>query len=156
MMIHSRTVFISAVITAFALVGFIGCSTAAPSGQKVEKAPVKSAITEITSNEQFKKILDNSPGDLLVFKLYADWCGPCRMLEPTMEKIAREHGGHTRFFKINVDKVPEVAGAFGANSIPMVVYVKDKASVEGFVGVRPEQDYVQAIMKHAAEAGAKQ
>lgn len=147
-MTHSNKILTLALIAGSILSPLAGCNAAPATSKQGEKQAVASAITDIGSDEQFKKLLENSKDELLVFKLYADWCGPCKILTPTMEKIAREHGKQARFFKIDVDKLPAVAGMFGVNSIPMVVMVKNGKSVDGYVGVRAEKDYVLAIEKH--------
>lgn len=65
--------------------------------------------------------------------LYADWCAPCRMLAPILEEIADEHLEY-KICKINVDKSPEIAAAFRASSIPMLVVVKDGKITNQSVG----------------------
>ena len=149
---HIAKTLAAVLIVGTGLAPFIGCSNAAPTPSKnAAKISEASNIVDITSNEQFKAIVEGSKDELLVFKLYADWCGPCKILAPTMEKIAREHGKQAKFFRINVDKVPDVAASFGGNSIPMVVMVKNGQSVDGYVGVRTEEEYVQSITKHGQD-----
>ena len=137
---------------------FSGCSTAAAPDKKAASKTVSTeskpgGLIQITRNGQFQDLLTNANDTLLVFKLYADWCSPCRILEPTMEKIARENGGKVKYFKVDVDKLPDIAATFGASSIPLVVMVKNQKAVDGFAGVRQEKEYVAAIHKHLNATG---
>ena len=64
---------------------------------------------------------------------WAPWCGPCRMLAPTIDELEREYP-EVKFCKINVDNDPELARAFNVTSIPMVAFVKDNTFVDVSVG----------------------
>ena len=72
---------------------------------------------------------------LLAF--YADWCGPCRMVAPILEEIARERSD-IKVGKINVDEQPELAARFQVMSIPMLVVLKDGRISEKAMGARPK------------------
>jgi len=119
-------------------------------GTKKEQATDK-AIPEITGMEHIEKVLESSKDRLLVFDLYADWCMPCRILSPMLTKIANEHGDKADFYKINVDKHPQIAGAFGASGIPFVVFVRDKTGLEALTGVQPAETYVRTINRLVAD-----
>jgi thioredoxin len=126
-------------------------------GEKEASQPVNSAapptkaqspgtaVKVIESVEEFKKLIGSSPNRLLIFDLYADWCGPCRTLSPMLEEIAKENKEKADFFKINVDKLPQLAGAFKVSGIPHVSFLKDKTIVLTLVGVRPKSTYVKAV-----------
>jgi thioredoxin 1 len=75
---------------------------------------------------------------------------PCRILAPTLEKIAQSNLSKVTFYRINIDKFPQVARDFGVSGIPLVVFMKNKKVVQQFVGVQPEDDYVRAIIQNAA------
>ena len=75
------------------------------------------------TKENYEKELLQSEIPVLV-DLWADWCGPCRMLSPILAEIAAEKEGELTVAKINVDEEPELAAAFQANSIPMLVVMK--------------------------------
>jgi thioredoxin 1 len=104
----------------------------------------------LTSAIQLDTIIEKAGGSLLAFDLYADWCVPCRILSPTLEKIAESNASKVTFYKINIDKFPQVARDFGVSGIPLVVFMKNKTVVRQFVGVQPEEDYVRAIIQNAA------
>ena len=81
---------------------------------------------------------------LEVKKFYGTWCGPCRTLAPTIEKLKEQHAD-VRFIDIDVDKDFEAASKYGIRSIPLVVIEKDGKEVQRFAGVQSEMAYVNAI-----------
>jgi thioredoxin 1 len=76
---------------------------------------------------------------------WAPWCGPCRMLTPVMEKISQKVTGKAKILKVNVDESPGVASRYGVMSIPTVIIFKNGQVKQQFVGVQPEQVYLDAI-----------
>ena len=78
--------------------------------------------------------------DKLVFiDLYADWCGPCRMLAPVLAELEAEYPD-VKFCKVNVDDQPEIAKMFNVTSIPMVAFVKDNVFADVSVGFVPKEN----------------
>lgn len=69
---------------------------------------------------------------------WATWCGPCRMLAPTVAKIAEEKEGQVKVCKLDVDEVPAVAQQYGISSIPTLMVFKNGAVVQTTVGVQPK------------------
>ena len=86
----------------------------------------KSNFEEIKSSEK-----------TVLIDFYADWCGPCRMVSPIVDKIADEHPEYL-VCKINVDDEPELASEFEVFSIPTLVVMKDGEIVNQSVGAKPE------------------
>lgn len=82
------------------------------------------------------EVLASSQPVLLDF--WAPWCGPCRMVAPILEEIAKEHEGRVRIGKINIDEEPGLAGQFGVMSIPTLVLVKNGQPVSASVGLKPK------------------
>ena len=80
---------------------------------------------------------------------WAAWCGPCRMVSPTIEELAGQYDGTVKVGKLNVDENPKTAASFGISSIPSVLLFKDGEVVETFVGVQPKQRYEQALERVA-------
>ncbi|MCA9058693.1 MAG: tetratricopeptide repeat protein, partial [Planctomycetaceae bacterium] len=70
---------------------------------------------------------------------WAEWCGPCQQLMPMLETLANEYKGRFALVKVNVDESPEIAGAFGVQSIPFVVAMADGQPVSHFAGVQSEK-----------------
>ncbi len=69
---------------------------------------------------------------------WATWCGPCRMLAPTIAKIAEEREGSVKVGKIDVDEQPELAAKYGISSIPTLMVFKNGERVKASVGVQPK------------------
>ena len=69
---------------------------------------------------------------------WAEWCGPCRMLGPVVEKIAKDYAGKLKVGKLNVDENPEVPGQFGIQGIPTIMIFKNGEMVKRIVGFQPE------------------
>ena len=81
----------------------------------------------------------------VVVDFWADWCGPCKMLSPTVEAIAQEYDGKVLVGKVNVDEEPELARQFGVMSIPTVVFLKNGVEFDRKVGVMPGAVFTQAL-----------
>ncbi|MCX7816242.1 MAG: thioredoxin [Syntrophales bacterium] len=77
---------------------------------------------------------------------WAPWCGPCRMLAPTIEQIAQEYGDRIIVSKLNVDENPVTTSKYGIRSIPTLILFKDGAPVDGVIGVVPK-DKIEAMIK---------
>lgn len=74
----------------------------------------------------------------VVVDFWAPWCGPCRMIAPSLEKIAREYGGRLRIAKMNVDENPQTPQQFRVQGIPTLLLVKNGKVVDRIVGALPE------------------
>ncbi|MBE6825509.1 MAG: thioredoxin [Ruminococcus sp.] len=77
---------------------------------------------------------------------WATWCGPCRMLAPTIAEIAEEYAGRVKVGKINVDSEPQLAAKFGIASIPTVMIFKNGKVTDTVVGLRPKAQ-LEALLK---------
>lgn len=87
-----------------------------------------------------------------VVDMYADWCGPCRMLSPLLERIAESmQDTGVKFYKLNVDESPNTSAQFGIMGIPTVIVFKDGKEVTRLVGLYPEKAYMDAIKKALAD-----
>ena len=96
-----------------------------------------SGTYESNSNEDNQKLNNlNLEGKTEVLEFYADWCGYCKALEPTMNQLENEG---VKIIKINTDKYPELARQFGIRGLPTVIYIKDGKIVGRTVGYAPEE-----------------
>jgi thioredoxin 1 len=86
---------------------------------------------------------------------WADWCGPCKMLGPTFERLADKFGAQVTFAKVNVDENPDIANKFAIRSIPTLVLLQDGNVVEKIVGLRSEQELTQVLSRFANGNGSK-
>lgn len=74
-----------------------------------------------------------------LLKFSADWCGPCKAVTPTLEKIVGDTG--VEIFEVDIDARPELAEQFGIRSIPTVIAFKDGSPIDMLVGAHPEEKY---------------
>ncbi len=101
------------------------------------------AVTKL-HEENFEQVILRGNGIALV-DFYADWCGPCRMVAPIVEDIARERTDIT-VGKINVDESSNVASAFQVMNIPTLIVFKDGKEVDRMIGYRPKEE-ILALLK---------
>ncbi len=85
-----------------------------------------------------KEVIDKSMIFPVIVDLWAPWCGPCKTLGPILEKLVAATKGQVILAKVDVDKCPQIAQAFQAQSIPAVYAMKDGKILDGFVGAQPE------------------
>jgi len=109
------------------------------------KSKESSAMTRVLTIGEVTTAIDSSKDSLLAFDMYADWCGPCKMLAPTLEKVAIAAKGKVTFYRVNMDQIPDAAQLFGVRGIPFIVFVKNKQVVASYTGVQPEETYLGAI-----------
>ena len=98
------------------------------------------AELKITSENFEREVLQSDKPVLIDF--WASWCGPCRMLSPTISEIAEEYKGKVKVGKVNVDEESELAAMFRVSSIPLLVVMKDGKVVNSSVGVRTKEQIV--------------
>ena len=79
---------------------------------------------------------------------WAAWCGPCRMVAPIVEEIAREYSGKLKVVKMDVDENQEISIRFGIQSIPTLMLFKNGAPVERLVGAYPKHSLLAKIQPH--------
>lgn len=127
---------ILAVITiVFFVVGMIILSIYLNSRDKLEISSEEESgmeIMKVTSANFEEEVLNSDKTVLIDF--YADWCGPCKMLAPVLEEIAKENT-NTKFVKINVDDAQDLAMEYNVMSIPTLVVIKNGKEVNRVVGL---------------------
>jgi thioredoxin len=112
------------------------------------KAKLSTAITVIESEADFNDILEASKNRLLLFEFYADWCAPCKDLEPILEELAKKHKKDLSIYKINSDYNRKLANLFKVKGLPYVAFVKNKVIIHSMLGLHPKKSYIKAIERY--------
>lgn len=107
-------------------------------------------MKEIKNVNEFENIIKSSKPVLLDF--YADWCGPCQALLPTIEKLAEKHKDDFEIAKVNVDQNSELAQHFKVRSIPALFFIQNGEVKEHLLGVQTEAALDAKIHSYLAEA----
>ena len=100
------------------------------------------------------EVVERSQETPVLVDFHAAWCGPCKTLGPILEGLATEFAGGFRLAKIDIDQNPELAEAFGIQSVPAVILVRDGRPVDGFMGALPEPEIRKFLESHAIGGGA--
>ena len=105
----------------------------APNGKPI-------TVTDATFAEQ----VERSPVPVVV-DMWAEWCGPCRMVAPVIDELAAQMAGRVRFAKVNVDQNPATASRFGVRSIPTLLVLRDGREVDRIVGAQPKTEILRRL-----------
>ena len=111
-------------------------------------------MADVTDATFEADVLERSMEVPVVVDLWAPWCGPCRTLGPTLEKVIGATEGKVELAKVNVDENPGISQAFRVQSIPAVYALHKKQVVNGFVGALPEhsvQEFVDSLLGPPSE-----
>jgi thioredoxin 1 len=104
------------------------------------------SVKEFTDGNWKSEVLDSIVP--VVVDFWAPWCGPCRMLAPTIEKLAGEYEGKVKVGKMNTDENMETPGSLRISAIPTVLIFKDGKEVDRLVGVNPENKFKEKLTPH--------
>jgi len=107
------------------------------------------ATPTVVTDETFNQEVLKSDTPTLV-DFWAVWCGPCRMVAPLVDEIAREQAGKLKVMKLDVDENQGTAMTYGVMSIPTLILFKNGQPVERIVGFRPKGDMEKKILPHLA------
>ncbi|WP_281167326.1 thioredoxin [Meiothermus rufus] len=110
--------------------------------QRTMAKPIE--VTDAT----FDATLKENPYVLVDF--WAEWCGPCRMVAPVMEELAKEYEGKVTVAKLDVDANPQTAMRYRVMSIPTIILFKNGQPVEVMVGAAPKSNFVARLNKHVS------
>ena len=104
---------------------------------------MKMSVLHLNS-ENFKSTIENSSVPVLV-DFFADWCMPCKMFAPILEKVAEALGDKVVIAKINIDEAEQIAARFGVMSIPTIILFKDGKETDRNVGAMSAGDLLSFI-----------
>jgi thioredoxin 1 len=99
------------------------------------------------TDENFEQTIQKNK--LVLVDFWANWCGPCRALAPTIEELAKENSGKMLIGKLDVDENPAIAERFKVFSIPTMIFFKNGQEAERLVGLCPKGRIADAINKHS-------
>jgi thioredoxin 2 len=105
--------------------------------------PIDAKPVTVT-DANFAAEVERSPLPVLL-DLWAPWCGPCRMVAPVLEELAKEMAGRVRVAKLNVDENPSTATRFQVRSIPTLLVLKGGKEMERIVGVQPKAEIARRL-----------
>ena len=101
-------------------------------------------MANATTDATFSSDVIDSDQPVLV-DFWAPWCGPCRMVGPIIDRISEKMAGKIKVYKLNVDENPLTASQYGITGIPTVIIFRNGKVEREFVGVQPEQVYLNAL-----------
>ncbi len=103
------------------------------------------AAAALTTSEFEQKVVQSSKPVLVDF--WAEWCGPCIALGPTIDALAQEYAGKVEVFKVDVDVEGDLAMQFGVMSIPTLIVFKNGQEFDRLVGVQPKEGIAKSLEK---------
>jgi len=108
------------------------------------------AVIEVT-DATFAGEIEGHEG-LAMVDLWAEWCGPCRMVAPVVESLAQEYAGRVKVAKLDVDSNPAVSQRFQVRSIPTLLFFRDGKVVDSVIGALPKSALAARLEQHVAMA----
>jgi thioredoxin len=110
-------------------------------------------VTHLTKEAFMEKVFNFEKNQQWVFEgtkpclidFYADWCGPCKMVAPVLEELAKEYDGKLDIYKVNTEVERELASVFGIQSIPSLLFVPKDGQPQMAQGALPKESFVRAI-----------
>ncbi|MFY9611553.1 MAG: thioredoxin [Blastocatellia bacterium] len=109
------------------------------------KQPLSVSTHPVTvTDANFAEEVERSPLPVLL-DMWAEWCGPCRMIAPSIEQLAGELAGRVRVAKLNIDENPATPSRLGVRSIPTLLVLKDGREIDRLVGAMPKQEILRRL-----------
>ena len=103
---------------------------------------LKYTITIKDDNFESEVIQSDIP---VLVDFWAEWCGPCKVIGPTIDSLAADYQGRVKVAKLNVDDNPQLAGRFGVRSIPTLIVFKDGQAQQSVIGIKPKGQLAELI-----------
>lgn len=105
------------------------------------------SVAELTEENFKSEVIDHK--GVVIVDFWAEWCGPCKVMEPIFDEAASEAAGKVKFAKLNVDKAQKTAGEYGVMSIPTLIIFKDGKKIEQLIGVQDKETLLKKIEEAA-------
>ncbi len=109
--------------------------------QKLEKMAVE------IKDSNFEEMVLNGDKKVAVLDFWAEWCGPCKMIAPVIERLSEKYGDKALIGKVNVDENPDISVRYRIRNIPTVLFIKDGEVVDKQVGAGPEKLFEDKLTK---------
>lgn len=106
----------------------------------------KSAVQAVTDSSWDNLVIASETPALVEF--WAPWCGPCRMIAPVIDELAKEYAGKIACFKVNTDECPNIANKYGIRSIPTVLFFNKGEKKESVIGAVPKTTLSSTLEKY--------
>ncbi len=114
---------------------------------------VNSKVVHLTTQDFKEKVFNYEEGKEwkyegslpAIIDFYADWCGPCKMVAPVLEELARDYEGKIVVYKVDTENEQELASAFGIQSIPTLLFVPKEGRPQAAMGALPRQTFEKVI-----------
>jgi thioredoxin 1 len=120
--------------------------------QDLQLVVPRSTMGAIMASENVKEFTDANfeaevlkSGEPVLVDFWAEWCMPCRMLAPTIEKLAKEYSGKVKVGKVDTDSNRDISVKYGISAIPTVILFKNGQVAHKFVGLRKENEFKEAL-----------
>ena len=106
---------------------------------------LKDTVTLTDDNFENEVVQSDIP---VLVDFWAEWCGPCKVIGPTIDSLAADYLGKIKVAKLNVDDNPRAAGRFGVRSIPTLIVFKDGEAQQSVIGIKPKGQLVDLIERY--------
>lgn len=108
----------------------------------------------IQSRQELNRVISEAGDRLLLIDFFAEWCLPCKQLEPILEELARKAKDRVSVYRIDLDANQHLANGFEVQGIPYVVFVKNRVIVHKLMGLHPKQTYWEAVRSFSSTSGS--
>ena len=115
--------------------------------------PKSRSLPILRSRDELSRVISEAGDRLLLIDFFADWCLPCKQLEPILEEIARKAADNVDVYRIDLDSNQALAQGFQVRGIPYVAFVKNQVIVYRLEGLHPKKTYWDVIRKFGSQSG---